>query len=43
MEKNYKLRIFVYGKEALNYIKYICKTIDTKLHIVYKYKIKPYC
>ena len=43
MKKNYKFRIFIYGKEALNDIKYICKIIDTKFHIDYKYKIKPYC
>ena len=43
MEKNHKLRIFIYGKEALNDIKYICKTIDTKFYIDYKYKVKPYC
>ena len=43
MDKNYKLRIFIYGKEALNDIKYICKTIDTKFIKDYKYKVKPYC
>ena len=43
MDKNYKLRIFIYGKEALNDIKYICNTIVTKFHKDYKYKVKPYC
>ena len=43
MDKKYKLRIFIYGKEALNDIKYICNTIVTKFHKDYKYKVKPYC
>ena len=42
MKKNYKLRIFIYGKEALNDIRYICNNIDPTINYDYKYKVKPY-
>ena len=43
MKKNYKLRIFIYGKNALNDIKYISNTLETRLNDDIKYKVKPYC
>ena len=42
MKKNYKLRIFIYGKEALNDIRYICNNIDPKMISDYKFKVKPF-
>jgi len=43
MKKDYKLRIFIYGKNALSDIKYISNTLETRLNDDIKYKVKPYC
>ena len=42
MKKDYKLRIFIYGKNAINDIKYISNTVETRLAEDIKYKVKPY-
>ena len=38
MKKDYKLRIFIYGKNAINDIKYISNTVETRLDEDIKYK-----
>ena len=42
MKKDYKLRIFVYGKNAMDNIKYLCKSINTEFSQDNKYNIRPY-
>ena len=42
MKKDYKLRIFIYGKNAMNDIKYLCKSINTNFAQDNKYYIKPF-
>ena len=42
MKKDYKLRIFIYGKNAMDNIKYLCKSINTEFSQDNKYTIKPY-
>lgn len=42
MKKDYKLRIFIYGKNAMNDIKYLCKSINTNFAQDNKYDIKPF-
>ena len=42
MEKDYKLRIYVYGKNALNDINHICGDLQTNIVNDIQYKIKPY-
>ena len=41
MKKDYKLRIFIYGKNALDNIKYLCKSINSNFSQDNKYAIKP--
>ena len=42
MQKDYKLRIFIYGENAMDDIKYLCKSINTNFTQDNKYVIKPY-
>ena len=42
MKKNLKLRIFIYGKNAQDDIKYLCKTINTYMPQDNKYNFRPY-
>ena len=42
MEKNSRLRLFIYGKNALNDILNIDKTLKLKLIDNHKYNVRPY-
>ena len=42
MEKDYKLKIYIYGKNAFNDIDNICSNLDKNLQNDIKYNIKPY-
>ena len=42
MKKELKLRIFIYGKNAINDIKYIVETLEPNFNEDIKYKVRPY-
>ena len=42
MKKEGKLRIYLYGKNALDDVKYLCKKINSRFSRDNKYKVSPF-